>query len=58
VTGRVTGLQFAVAAFAAFLRVAQELFSPREYVVLLDLLSRRLQHELERQRRSRRRWAA
>jgi hypothetical protein len=54
----VTGLQFAVAAFAAFLRVAQELFSPREYVVLLDLLSRRLQHELERQRRSRRRWAA
>jgi hypothetical protein len=52
VSARVTGLQAALAAFAALLDCWRAQFSPHEYSVLLDLLARRLEHELERQERA------
>jgi hypothetical protein len=57
-TARVTGVQLAAAIFAAFLGVAREVLGPREYVVFLDLIRRRLERELERQGRARGRWVA
>jgi hypothetical protein len=55
---RVTGTQAAVAAFVALLDAWRLQFSPREYAVLVDLLARRLDRELERDRRARGRWVA
>lgn len=57
-SARVTGVQAALVAVVALLEVWREQFSPREYVVLLDLLARHLDDELERQRRARGRWVA
>jgi hypothetical protein len=48
VSARVTGLQAALAGFAGQLDRWRDQFGPREYAVLLDLLARRLERELER----------
>ncbi len=50
-TARVTGVQAALAGFAGQLDRWREQFGPREYAVLLDLLGRRLERELERAER-------
>jgi hypothetical protein len=49
VSARVTGVQAALAAFVALLDAWRAQFSPHEYAVLLDLLARRLTHELARE---------
>ena len=54
---RVTGLQVALRAFVVLLDGWREQFGPREYAVLLDLLVCVLEREVERQKRTRRRWA-
>jgi hypothetical protein len=43
----VTGVQAAQVAFAALLEAWRQQMSPREYEVLLDLMRRRLERELE-----------
>jgi hypothetical protein len=48
VSARVTGVQAAFAAVSAQLEAWRQQMSPREYAVLLDLLARRLERELER----------
>jgi hypothetical protein len=58
VNGRVTGLQAALIGFVALLEAWREQLGPREYVVLLDLLARRVQQELERQGPGRGWWVA
>lgn len=55
---RLSGLQAAVAIFDAQLEALRAVCSPREFAVLLDLLRRRLDRELEREERALRRWAA
>jgi hypothetical protein len=55
---RLSGLQAAVAIFDAQLTALRSVLGPREWVVLLDLLRRRLGRELEREARGLRRWAA
>jgi hypothetical protein len=54
----VSGLQAALLGFVALLEAWQGQLSAREWVVLLDLLQRHLERELERQRRGRGRWVA
>ena len=53
-----TGLQVAHAGLAALLERWREVLSPREYVVLLELLERWLAVERQRNERARRRWVA
>jgi hypothetical protein len=53
-----TGLQISHAGLIALLRHWQEQLDPREYVTLLDLLSRYLEVERKRNARAMRRWAA
>jgi hypothetical protein len=48
VSARVTGVQAALAGFAGQLDRWREQFGPHEYAILLDLLRRRLERELER----------
>jgi hypothetical protein len=58
VSTRVTGLQATLVGFVALLEAWRQQLGPREFAVLLDLLVRRLQHELERQGPGGRRWVA
>jgi hypothetical protein len=55
---RVTGVQVAIALFDATLVTLKAQLGPREWVVLLDVLRRRLDRKLELEQRTRRRWAA
>jgi hypothetical protein len=53
-----TGLQVAHAGLAALLERWREQLSPREYALLLELLSRWLAVKRKRNERARRRWVA
>jgi hypothetical protein len=53
-----TGLQASHAGVVALLRQWEAQLSPREYATLVDLLSRYLEVERERNERAHRRWAA
>jgi hypothetical protein len=55
---RTTGLQVAHVGLVALLERWREQLSPREYATVIELLSRYLEVERERNERALRRWAA
>jgi hypothetical protein len=58
-SSRITGVQLALLGLVAAIEAWREQFTPREHVVLLDLLGRWLDRELARRTNPpRRRWAA